>query len=75
MALTLSDNGVGIREEEKGNIFEMFYKMPSSKGSGLGLYIVKNVVEKLQGQIKVESRTNQGTTFHLYLPFRSDPGK
>jgi two-component system, sensor histidine kinase len=65
----LSDNGIGIRDDEKGRIFEMFYKNLKSRGSGLGLYIVKAAVEKLRGKIQVESRLNAGATFTIILPF------
>jgi signal transduction histidine kinase len=64
-----SDNGVGIDEDKVGNIFEMFYRASEvSEGSGLGLYIVKNAVERLKGSIEVESKRNYGTTFTIILP-------
>lgn len=63
------DNGIGIREEEKEKIFEMFYKNEKSKGSGLGLYIVKNIVEKMKGSITLESYKNQGTKLQIIMPF------
>ena len=52
-------------------IFEMFYRATEqSDGSGIGLYIVKNAVEKLGGQIYVASRVGQGTRFNIILPNR-----
>ncbi|HET9130963.1 MAG TPA: PAS domain-containing sensor histidine kinase, partial [Terriglobia bacterium] len=55
--ISFSDNGIGIEPDKLLNIFEMFYRASTqSDGSGLGLYIVKNAVEKLGGQIDVFSR-------------------
>ncbi|HYG04000.1 MAG TPA: HAMP domain-containing sensor histidine kinase, partial [Chryseosolibacter sp.] len=52
-------------------IFEMFYRATEqSDGSGIGLYIVKNAVDKLGGQITVSSRVGEGTRFNLLLPNR-----
>jgi signal transduction histidine kinase len=49
----------------------MFYRATNQgDGSGIGLYIVKNAVEKLGGQIKVASSPGQGTRFHILLPNR-----
>jgi PAS domain S-box-containing protein len=63
------DNGKGISAEYLGKIFEMFFRASEdSYGSGLGLYITKQVVEKLQGKIEVESVFNEGTTFKVWLP-------
>lgn len=67
--ITFSDNGIGIEPDKLLNIFEMFYRASTqSDGSGLGLYIVKNAVEKLGGQIDVFSRPLQGTEFKIILP-------
>lgn len=67
--ITFSDNGIGIDEDKVNNIFEMFYRASEvSTGSGLGLYIVKNAVEKLKGTIEVESAPNKGTTFTIMIP-------
>jgi PAS domain S-box-containing protein len=69
--ISFSDNGIGIDEESLAKIFEMFYRATEqSDGSGIGLYIVKNAVEKLGGQITVASRPNQGTRFSILLPNR-----
>ena len=68
-AIEVSDNGKGISSEYLNKIFEMFFRASEdSYGSGLGLYITKQVVEKLQGKIEVESQFNEGTTFKVWLP-------
>jgi PAS domain S-box-containing protein len=64
-----TDNGMGIAEEYIDNIFKMFFRANAdSKGSGLGLYIVKGVIEKLNGSIKVHSVLGEGTTFTIEIP-------
>ena len=69
--ITFADNGIGIKETSLQSIFEMFYRATEQgEGSGIGLYIVKNAVEKLGGQIKVASRPGHGTRFHMLLPNR-----
>ncbi|MDZ7650818.1 MAG: ATP-binding protein [Cytophagales bacterium] len=68
-SIVFTDNGVGINEESLSKIFEMFYRASEqSEGSGLGLYIVKNAVEKLGGQLNVKSKLDEGTTFEIVLP-------
>jgi len=52
----------------KGNIFNKKFKGKESKGSGLGLYIVKKLVEKYGGRIEVSDGTKKGTRFDIYLP-------
>lgn len=67
--ISISDNGIGINEESKLKIFEMFYKeKEASEGFGLGLYIVKSLVERLKGEISLESSPMNGTTFTICLP-------
>jgi PAS domain S-box-containing protein len=69
--ISFADNGIGIKEANLKRIFEMFYRATNQgEGSGIGLYIVKNAVEKLGGQIKVASSPGQGTRFHILLPNR-----
>lgn len=69
--IIFSDNGIGISDTSLSKIFEMFYRATEqSDGSGIGLYIVKNAVEKLGGQIYVASRVGQGTRFNIILPNR-----
>lgn len=67
--LRVSDNGIGIKKEIQGKIFNLFFRgNEDSKGTGLGLYILKNALAKLNGRIELESEHNQGTTFMVYLP-------
>ncbi len=67
--IIFADNGIGIKETSLKRIFEMFYRATQqSDGSGIGLYIVKNAVEKLGGQINVASHLGEGTRFHILLP-------
>jgi len=69
--IVFADNGIGIDETNLSRIFEMFYRATEqSDGSGIGLYIVKNAVDKLGGQITVASRPGQGTRFNIILPNR-----
>lgn len=68
--IEVSDNGIGIHEKHIDEIFKMFYRASEAKstGSGLGLYIVKEIVEKLGGTIRVQSFVGAGTTFFIKLP-------
>ncbi len=69
--ISFSDNGIGIDEKSLVKIFEMFYRATEqSDGSGIGLYIVKNAIDKLGGQIVVASRPLEGTRFNIVLPNR-----
>lgn len=69
--IRFTDNGIGISEGNLSRIFEMFYRATEqAEGSGIGLYIVRNAVEKLGGQIRVASKPNEGTRFHIILPNR-----
>ncbi|MBD0254896.1 MAG: PAS domain S-box protein [Cytophagales bacterium] len=70
-ALRIEDNGQGIDEAYIDRIFDMFFRASlDSYGSGLGLYITKQVVEKLGGSIDVSSRPRVGTVFTVTLPNR-----
>lgn len=69
--ISFADNGIGIDEKNLAKVFEMFYRATEqSDGSGIGLYIVKNAVDKLGGQISLASRLGQGTRFSIILPNR-----
>ena len=69
--ILVMDNGIGIEKEDLKHIFERLYKCDkgrSEKGSGLGLSIVHQLVEKMNGTITVESVEGEGTTFKIFFP-------
>jgi PAS domain S-box-containing protein len=66
--ITVADNGIGLPENYQAKLFKMFKRMHSHvEGTGIGLYIVKRIVENTGGKIEVESTPNQGTAFHVFL--------
>lgn len=68
-SIVIEDNGLGIDKPVVPKIFDMFYRgIEISKGSGIGLYIVKQAVEKLGGSISVESEVSAGSKFFITLP-------
>jgi signal transduction histidine kinase len=65
----IEDNGVGIKESALPKIFDMFYRAHDhGEGTGLGLYIVKEAIDKVGGTIAVHSHVGKGTTFKITLP-------
>lgn len=67
--IIVKDNGTGISKEHHARIFDMFYRASeSSEGSGLGLYIVKETLDKLEGSISVQSTAGEGAEFIVTLP-------
>lgn len=67
--LTVADNGIGIKKEYQDEIFEMFFRAThENAGSGIGLYVVKEAVRKLGGDIDVKSTEGVGTLFTLTIP-------
>ena len=72
--MVFSDNGIGISPKYLPFIFQMFYRANTkSTGSGLGLYIVKEALNKMNGTIKVESVEEEGTTFTVIMPNLGKP--
>ncbi|HEX6226974.1 MAG TPA: ATP-binding protein [Chryseolinea sp.] len=74
----VKDEGIGIAKKYQHEIFEQFYRAPTgdihnTKGSGLGLTLVKKTMEAHHGKIKVESSPGKGSTFRLYFPIKKDP--
>lgn len=67
--ITVADTGIGIPEDRMGKIFQPFYST-KTKGTGLGLYMCKEIVEKHGGKIKVTSIPGEGVTCNLFLPAR-----
>ena len=73
IAVTIRDNGIGMKREDLKKIFEKFYRVSTGnrhdvKGFGLGLAYVKKMVGELGGEISVESELNVGTKFTITLP-------
>lgn len=67
--ISIQDNGVGISKEHLNSVFKMFYRATDTNhGSGLGLYIVKETIDKLQGSIKLISKVNKGTQVLVQIP-------
>jgi len=70
--ITLSDQGPGIEPEHLVHLFKRFYRVPgqntSIRGTGLGLYICKKIIQAHQGEMVVESEPGKGTAFSIYLP-------
>lgn len=68
-SIEIKDNGQGIRPDQLDKIFQMFFRGTNkSEGTGLGLYIVKETLQTLGGEVTVDSMLGEGTTFHLELP-------
>ena len=75
LVFQVADNGIGISEKEKKKIFERFYRVGnedtrSTKGTGLGLYIVRQIVKAHQGKITVLDNSPSGTIFKIIFPIK-----
>ena len=71
IVIKVSDNGPGIPEANLSRIFEPFFTTkPVGKGTGLGLSICYGIIQKMGGQVDVESVIDSGTTFHIRLPVK-----
>ena len=70
IVVKLRDTGTGIPEENRKVIFEPFFSTKGDQGTGIGLWVIKGIVEKLHGHVEVESSTQgeTGTTFSIFLP-------
>ncbi|MGM0786229.1 MAG: sensor histidine kinase [Thermodesulfobacteriota bacterium] len=68
VAVSIGDNGHGMSEETMSQIFEPFFTTKKGYGTGLGLPITYGIVNKLGGDIKVESKVGEGTVFTIFLP-------
>ncbi len=78
--IAVTDHGVGIPTREQARIFEKFYRVEKSlvhdvKGSGLGLALVKHIVDAHGGRIAVASRPGEGSTFSIHLPLKETAPK
>jgi signal transduction histidine kinase len=77
ITISVTDYGIGIPREERDKIFDKFYRVSTGlvhdvKGSGLGLSIVKHIVEAHNGLVTVSSRTGSGSTFTIHIPAESN---
>jgi signal transduction histidine kinase len=69
LKINIEDNGIGINKDLISKVFEMYYRANSySKGSGLGLYNVKEIIDKLEGKVEIESEEGVGTKVKLVIP-------
>jgi len=71
MGVSITDRGIGIPDEDQPLIFDLFHRAKNTgdfEGTGVGLSIVKRIVDQLQGNISFESRINIGTTFKVLIP-------
>ena len=71
ICVSISDNGIGMGDDVKDRIFDKFYQGDRSRnfqGNGLGLTLVKKILDLCKCEINVISKINEGTTFNIYLP-------
>jgi light-regulated signal transduction histidine kinase (bacteriophytochrome) len=69
--LSIADNGIGIKKEYEDKVFVLFQQLNKNnrfEGTGIGLTICKNIVEKYNGKIWFDSAENEGTTFYISIP-------
>ncbi len=72
--LTIADTGQGMSPEVLKRIFEPFYTTKGASGTGLGLWLSREIIRKCGARIRVKSKLEKGTVFHLYLPAAADVG-
>ncbi|MBB6499276.1 ATP-binding protein [Pedobacter cryoconitis] len=73
LEVAITDTGMGISAEQQANLFSKYYQTNSAKGktgTGLGLYICKQMVQLQKGEISVESKAGEGSTFKFYIPYQ-----
>ena len=69
LSIYVTDNGIGIEEKDMSHLFDMFFKASNkSKGNGLGLFIVKQAIKELNGEIDVSSKITKGSKFKVVIP-------
>ena len=73
LLVEISDNGVGMDQETKDNLFSLFFSSKGSKGTGLGLFISNKIIEQHGGRIAIKSEPNQGARFTIKIPRKFQP--
>lgn len=72
LKITVKDTGIGIPLSQQANVFKKLFRAENikkeTKGSGLGLYMIKILLEQINGKIWFESKEGHGTTFHAHIP-------
>ncbi len=68
VVITVADNGIGMSDDVLSNLFVRFFSTKGGQGTGLGLPLVKKIVEEHGGTLEVESKLGQGSAFHLHFP-------
>jgi signal transduction histidine kinase len=67
--ISVEDNGIGIQQQSLDSIFKMFFRSTkNATGLGIGLYIVKEAINRMGGEITIKSEFGVGTTFHVQIP-------
>ena len=75
MEITVTDTGIGIPRFQQDKIFTKLFRadnvmIADTEGTGLGLYIVKSILDEINGKISFKSEQNKGTTFRVIIPFK-----
>jgi signal transduction histidine kinase len=73
MIFEITDDGIGMDQETREKLFSLFFSSKGIKGTGLGLFISKKIVDKHGGEIEAESELGQGTRFLIRLPLEARP--
>ena len=68
VVLTVEDNGIGMSDEIKSRLFTRFFSTKASRGTGLGLSVVKKITEEHGGTLRIRSEPGKGSEFHIHLP-------
>jgi two-component system, sporulation sensor kinase C len=74
VVITIADTGIGMTQESTAKIFKAFYSTKGVAGTGLGLWVSSEIVNRHHGQLLVRSRTtsgSSGTAFELFLPYQT----
>jgi signal transduction histidine kinase len=71
MVISVKDNGIGIKKKNLESIFSKYYRIENEiEGSGIGLYLVQEIVNNSGGKILVKSQPGRGTEFQVYLKIK-----